>query len=169
MIQPGRNRPERNRSDLGTEKPGDQFVMGGMRNGTINLEIESRLENVWMVGIAVRNYCLEAGHDYALAVSIELALVEAVNNTIIHAYHSQAGHLVEIRVELSSSDMTFTIKDCGTSMGNLPEMDLQIDSEDVPSLPEGGYGLPIIRQVMDKIEYGSQDNVNTFVMTKVFS
>ena len=143
--------------------------MSYLRKGAIKFVLDSRLENVWMVGVAVKSYCLESGFSQDASASVEVALVEAVNNTIIHAYHSQAGHPVEIRVILEPERIVFHIEDQGDGFSPRPRSETVIDPSDITSLPEGGYGLMLIHGIMDQVEYQSTGKNNLLIMSKWFA
>jgi serine/threonine-protein kinase RsbW len=62
----------------------------------MQLTIPSELGQVRFLGLAVRALLVELAYPEDEVASIELCLVEAVNNAIEHAYLEEAGHLVEV-------------------------------------------------------------------------
>ena len=67
-----------------------------MRRGTITLAIESRLQDVFLIGLAVNKICSAIPLPDDDVYQLELCVVEAVNNSIEHAYSSEEGHRVEV-------------------------------------------------------------------------
>ncbi|HPF58979.1 MAG TPA: ATP-binding protein [Candidatus Competibacteraceae bacterium] len=130
---------------------------------TLMLEIDSRLDCVALVGISIRALCLEYGADEMTAYQVQTSTVEAVNNTIIHAYSNQSGHPVWIRWSLADKRLTIQVSDEGMTMRQLPP-----DIEPEPDA-ESGRGWWIMRQWMDSAEYMTDSGRNTLVLSKSIS
>src|SRR5262249_15509961 len=130
------------------------------------LRIDSRLENVEPVGRAVRAMCIGAGLPVRESGHVELALVEAVNNVIRHAYAGEPGHLGEIALTLGAEAFTLEISDDGRPMPRRAAPKLDFDPSDVAALPEGGMGLYLIHSVMDHVEFRRDGGRNRFVMRR---
>jgi serine/threonine-protein kinase RsbW len=135
-------------------------------DGKISLTIPSGLEHVWALGVTLKALCSAAGVEEETAGLMELAVVEAVNNCIEHAYGGQAGHKVEVGIELEENQVVFSIADWGAPMGELPAGNLEFNPKAVSTLPEGGMGLHIIRQIMDRVEYRFSGGKNHLVLIK---
>jgi serine/threonine-protein kinase RsbW len=94
---------------------------------------------------------------------VELAVSEACTNAIRHTKDSDAEATVAIRFEVHEDRLVVEVKDQGGGF----------DLEKVPSpnferCPEDGYGLFIIRTVMDEVFYTRGDDYNTLTMKKYF-
>jgi serine/threonine-protein kinase RsbW len=137
---------------------------GGVR--VVRLAIESRLDHVELLGRAVRALCATAGVPARECGQVELALVEAVNNVIRHAYRGEAGHPVRVEFTLRDGQFTIEIEDEGRPMAKRPSPALDFDPGDVANLPEGGMGLFIIHSVMDHVEFHRRDGRNAMGMTR---
>ena len=101
---------------------------------------------------------------------VKLCVAEAVNNAIIHAYGRQRGHPVEVEVELAADQVVCRIADHGKPMpeGLLRQKPrLDYCPKDVAGLPEGGMGLYIMHQVMDRVEYESKNGRNVLTLTRL--
>lgn len=132
----------------------------------LTLSINSSLENVVLVSLAVRGICRYTFEDEELPGQMELCVVEAVNNTIKHAYGGQSGNEVRVTITLSADHIIFAISDSGRAMVRSEPLEPAINPDDLESLPESGMGLFIIRSAMDQVDYRSQDGWNTLTMTK---
>ena len=132
----------------------------------IRLIIDSRLENVSLVGSAVRGIANTLCIDSTTSYQLELCVVEAVNNGIKHAYHCQAGHSVEIDVLLYPDQLTFKIYDSGESMNPDKIAPFNFDPSNVETLPEGGMGLYILHALMDEIHYKTINGQNILTLIK---
>jgi len=133
--------------------------------------IESKLENVSLIGVAINKLCSLIPLSDAEAYRIELCAVEAVNNSIIHAYGDDATHEVEVIFTLYSDRVTLEVCDTGTPMDQdclkkATILPFENDSNGLDNVQEGGRGLPIIKEVMDSVVYETKDGKNCFTMMK---
>lgn len=126
---------------------------------------DSRLGNVELLARAVRGLCGAAGLPGRDCARVELALVEAVNNVVRHAYHGEPGHTVEVTVTVDGGQLALEVADDGTPMPPHGTPVLDFDPTDLANLPEGGMGLYLIHSVMETVEYQSRDGRNVLVMT----
>jgi serine/threonine-protein kinase RsbW len=139
----------------------------------ITLTIASRLDEVPLLGQVVCSICLYAGLTPNQASEVEACAVEAVNNSIKHAYFEDPDHIVEVVVALESAELILDVWDSGTSADDakihrdhLQALDL--DPAHLEDVAEGGRGLAIIQQVMDSFHYTPGIARNCFRMTKRF-
>jgi serine/threonine-protein kinase RsbW len=135
-----------------------------MRTGALTFRIDSRLEHVALVGVAVRAICAAIPLDDDEAASVELCVVEAVNNAIEHAY-AEAGQPVEVDLVLSNDALDITVRDRGRHM-DWPRACADADAYAADALCEGGRGLFIMRSLMDRVSYRSAGQWNELAMHK---
>lgn len=93
---------------------------------------------------------------------VQIALTEAVNNVVEHAYAGSAPGEVLIRGELYSERLWISIRDAGAPFpsGELPAgqpADIDVATED---LPEGGFGWFLIRELASQVQYERADGNN---------
>ena len=144
---------------------------GARATKAVTLTIESRLENVELVGMAVNKFSCSAGFNEVDAGMIELCVVEAVTNSIKHAYHGEAENEVEIFVELQDKRMAVICLDSGSALPpgvfeSAGQEALEIDLERLEELATRGRGLAIIKEVMDTVSYERNDGKNCLRMEK---
>lgn len=102
----------------------------------------------------------ESGVDAARLDDARLALTEAINNVHEHAYGGKGGP-VSVMAEGSGGRIILTLHDQGAGMtGVLPGECLPSCGADLKTLPEGGFGWFMIRQLADSVEYSSKDGLN---------
>jgi serine/threonine-protein kinase RsbW len=136
----------------------------------IHLTIESDFKAVFLVGRALQSLCALTALSELDTYQVELAVVEAVNNVIEHAYGQKPGYTIEVHLVLHHGKITVTIADTGTTMR--PQLLSQdrclpdIQADDVQQLPEGGWGLSIMQQIMDELTYSTVDGKNVLVLRK---
>lgn len=136
-----------------------------MRTGSINLTIDSQFQHVFLVGLAVQRICLSIPLSDQAAYEMEMAVVEAVNNSIEHACHNQPGHPISMRLNLSEDRLTFVISDTGETVASLRAMP-PLDSASLEAPAERGRGLQIMRAVMDEVAYRTDGVLNLLTMVK---
>lgn len=142
-----------------------------MRLRRVTLTIESRLEEVPLLGTLVNAICGTAELTAEECNQVELCVVEAVNNCIKHAYLLAPGHSVEVQARLSSDFVVFDIVDSGRPADpRLMTFDhrhkLKMSATNSSQLPESGRGLAIMQQLMDSCEYSSRATKNRLRLTK---
>jgi serine/threonine-protein kinase RsbW len=132
----------------------------------IKLVIESRLDNVSLIGKSIKSLCLSLSYSENESYDIETCVVEAVNNAIKHAYHNQSDKEVEVIFSIHEDKIVIEICDTGKQMEwkNFPM--LNFNHTDLNDLPEGGMGLYIIHSIMDKMDYYSHNHKNILSITR---
>lgn len=142
-----------------------------MEHQTIAITIESRIENVSLSGMVIKTLCSAAKLSEMDAFMVEISAVEAVTNSIQHAYANEPGHDVEIVFSLDAGGITIKVCDRGTpldpqTLEQEKVSSLEVNPDDIDSIPEGGRGLAIINEVMDCVEYRSDQGKNCMIMKK---
>ena len=140
----------------------------------VKLIIESDLADVPLVGIAVNRFCSYAAFSETDAFNIELCVIEAVTNSIKHAYGEKSGHEVMIIFTLSDNEAVFEICDKGKPMDpeRLKTADLgtsHVEKQDINSIADCGRGLGIMKEIMDGVEYRPGNEFNCLVLKKSVS
>ena len=134
---------------------------------TITLAIESRAECIELLSGALCGLCQLLALPTA---PIEIALVEAVNNVVEHAYHGEPGHPVWVEFEWAPDCLNLRVRDCGQPMapGRLEAMAplADPDPDDLATLSLRSRGLSLIKSCMDKVEYEARVGMNTLFMSR---
>ena len=137
----------------------------------IRFTIESNLKNVFLIGLAVNKISSYIGLNELESYRLELCVVEAVNNAIIHAYDKEAGNEVEVVFNIYPDRLVLDVYDTGKTMqGNLLEQkdisSLEFEPGNLDNIPEGGRGLAIMKEIMDSMDYKTEYGKNCLTMTK---
>src|SRR3712207_7467379 len=69
------------------------------RSSSINLFIDSDLDKVAQIALAIRGLCTGLVSDDELD-AVELSVVEAINNVIKHGYGGEPGREIQVQVGL---------------------------------------------------------------------
>lgn len=107
----------------------------------------------------------EAALDPAMAMSLNLAIEEAVTNVISYAYPPGERGEVVLEADLQDGRLVFVLRDAGKPFDPTaqPLADITLGVEDRPI---GGLGIFLVRQIMDAVEYRREQGENILVMTK---
>jgi len=132
----------------------------------IQLVIDSSLQNVPLVGVAINALCASLSLGQTDAYQVELCAVEAVTNAIKHAYDNRLGFSVQVLFTTYPDKLVLAVCDEGKKMSKLIVPALDFDPTDLEHLPEGGMGLFLIHSIMDQVTYTSQHGKNTLTMIK---
>lgn len=98
----------------------------------------------------------------AAGYNVQLAVDEAVVNVISHAYRNDPQGRVELTIEIHRSKLVIQIRDWGESYD--PN---KIQEPDFGQPQERGYGLYLIRKLMDQVSYvASAEQGNCATLTK---
>lgn len=107
----------------------------------------------------------EAGIDMTLAMSLNLAMEEAVVNVMNYAYPAGVVGTIDIDAACDDGLLTFVISDSGTpfdpTKADDPDVTLQAEDRAI-----GGLGIFLVRQIMDHTEYQYLDGKNILTLRK---
>jgi serine/threonine-protein kinase RsbW len=139
----------------------------------ISLNIDSNPDTLDLADECIRALCLLTPLSAVEVNGVRQAVKEALNNVIIHSYQGQYNCLIDLIVSLQDDDLVISIKDTGIGMDpNLLEMDrsavVDIDPSNIEQIPNGGWGLYLIKELMDSISYRTEAGIHTLEMKKYF-
>ncbi len=138
-----------------------------MKPRTIELAVTSEIENVSLLGHCASKLAESCGLDEMERFHVELCIVEAATNAVLHAYRGEPGRRVTLLVTLESGVLRFRLRDDGTPIPEerrAPPPDLEETEESL--LREGGRGLFLIHRLMDRVEYTAGPSGNELLLEK---
>ncbi|KYG83672.1 ATP-binding protein [Roseivirga echinicomitans] len=117
---------------------------------TISIEIPSLVENIRIVESFIDNAKDKYQLDDDLYGNIMIAVLESVNNAIIHGNKLEKSKFVQLSMILEETSVTFLIKDEGNGfvINDLPD----------PTSPEnltkpGGRGIFLMKHLADEVSF----------------
>ncbi|MFH1394667.1 MAG: ATP-binding protein [Candidatus Omnitrophota bacterium] len=94
-----------------------------------------------------------------------LALEEVVVNIISYAYKNNEIRSIEVDLKTNGDELVMKVEDDGKHFDPLlqdePNCELPLDQRE-----PGGWGIHLVRNIMDKLEYIRKDQKNIFIMHK---
>ena len=117
----------------------------------------------------IKEHCANlTGVNDEILYDVQLAVDEACTNIITHGYqHLNPGSII-LDLEIDSNKLTVSLTDFGHSFepSNAPIPDIHAPLEEREL---GGYGLFLIQQTMDEMEYHVTEDGNKMILTKNLS
>lgn len=129
------------------------------------LRVPARLEEVRTLAEGLRQACAAAGMGDDAAFELELAMVEAANNIVMHGSVGRDDTEIVMEVRLAPGAVEVALTDTGAP---IPANVLDLPGE-VSDDSEHGRGIAIIRAFVDGIEYRSLDGVNRLLLRKALA
>ena len=107
-----------------------------------HLLLQNDVRQIPQLADFVETIAQESNLDQALAMTLNLALEEAVTNVIMYAYPKGSQGLVDLAA---------------------PKADISLDVEERPI---GGLGIYMVMNIMDSVAYRRENDRNILTMTK---
>jgi serine/threonine-protein kinase RsbW len=114
----------------------------------------------------IKEHCAEApGVNDEILYDVQLAVDEACTNIITHGYKDLDAGSIILDLEIDPKTLTVSLTDFGHSFepSNAPVPDVNAPLEEREL---GGYGLFLIQQTMDQMDYQVTEDGNKMILTK---
>ncbi|HEX6982342.1 MAG TPA: ATP-binding protein [Balneolaceae bacterium] len=113
----------------------------------------------------VAGHAVACGCNDDAVADICLAVDEAYTNIIKHAYKGDSKKSVDIKLGYDDNEFWVSLLDTGGSFD--PESYSKPDiCKKIKQRKRGGVGVYLIKELMDRVEYKTEDSVNEIRMTK---
>lgn len=134
------------------------------KHNQIEIKVPCRPEFVRTVRRAVADFAQSLDVPESMIAEIEVAASEAVTNIVRHAYDAdEAVQPLRVKCKQRANGLTLEVIDKGRGFnappdGVVPDVDLDCD---------GGFGIALIKTLMDRVNYVSTPDEGTKIrMTK---
>lgn len=129
------------------------------------LTLVNQIDEISKLEEFVGDICEQGGIDMSVAMSLNLALEEAVTNVILYAYPEGQAGTIDIIAELTGQQLKFVITDTGQPFDPTAQADADVTLS-IEERPIGGLGIFLVRQIMDTVTYQRLDDVNQLTLLK---
>ena len=137
------------------------FMHSSNSSDLANLVITSRIEEIDRARQWLSGHARSIGFPDQEVRQLGLVISEACANIIEHAYGGRPDGSIELRLAIDEAKLVLSIRDSGT------KFDLQTyQPPDLDEARERGYGVFIIRSLMDEVTYDASGERGT-VLTLV--
>ena len=129
------------------------------------ITLSNNIDEVPQLAAFVDEICEAIGVDMSTAMSLNLAIEEAVVNCMDYAYPAGTKGNINIEAKANDQRLKFIITDWGTPFDPTAktEVDTTLPAEERPI---GGLGIHLVRQIMDSINYERTDGQNVLTLRK---
>ncbi len=139
-------------------------------NAEVDLELNGELDFLrlaWQAAECVLDRILFEEDEEQCRYNLLLAIQEALTNSLRHGYGDEAPERkwIGLRIRVHEGCLRIEIRDRAFPFDPTVVPDLQ-DTPEGEVLPEGGYGLRIIRAVTDRLTYRREEEMNVLVLEK---
>lgn len=137
----------------------------------IEMKVPAKAEYVGVIRLSISGIASRMGFSYEAIEDLKVALSEAATNVVAHAYEKkEVGELTlgfgiyDDRLEIMVSDQgeSFSFEEIKDRIGPVDQIE---DIKPISQMREGGFGLFLIKALMDKVEINNQYGV-IVLMTK---
>ncbi|MBQ4022038.1 MAG: SpoIIE family protein phosphatase, partial [Bacteroidales bacterium] len=130
-----------------------------------HLILHNDIQQIPQLADFVETIAEEKNLDQGTAMSLNLALEEAVTNVIQYAYPEGSDGLVDVEAVLREGQLEFIISDSGKPFDPTakPEVDITAGVEERPI---GGLGIHLVKHIMDSVSYRREEGKNVLTMIK---
>ena len=129
------------------------------------LELNNDIAEIPQLSAFIDTFAEEAGIDFSLVMSLQLALEEAVVNVMEYAYPKGTMGKVLITASVEGDDLEFVISDSGKAFDPTAKAEVNVELG-VEDRPIGGLGIHLVRNIMDSVAYERKDGKNILTLRK---
>lgn len=138
---------------------------GDSLKSSLALTVEADLDRLPQIMNAVSDVMNEHGFDPQDVFEVQLAVEEACTNIIRHAYEGRTG-LIYIAIIAEKGELKISLEDYGPQFDPTEHMTMRQREPDDIHGPVGGWGIELIRSVMDEMSYKRNLDRNVLNLVK---
>ena len=133
----------------------------------IALSLPADADYIDIARLALYGISNKMGFSYEDIEDMKVAIAEACNNVVLHAYQGGEKGTIDISFEMSEAKLMITVSDDGASFDYGPiASDLTPHHEkSLDDITVGGLGIFLMQALMDQVDVKS-GNGTTLVLTK---
>ncbi|WP_374954728.1 anti-sigma F factor [Paenibacillus sp. AR247] len=136
-----------------------------MERNFMTLQFAAKSENESFARVTVAAFISQLDPTMDELSDLKTVVSEAVTNSIIHGYDSDAEGIVTITAEIVGDTVTLTVEDRGRGIEDL-ELAKQPLYTSKPELERSGMGFTIMENFMDEFEVSSEPGSGTSIKMK---
>ncbi|MEM8988097.1 MAG: ATP-binding protein [Pseudomonadota bacterium] len=136
-----------------------------MNTNSQTLTITNEIAEITRAAEFIEGFCTAQRASPDIAFKVNLAVEEALVNTISYGFKDDTRHTIELNIAREDNAIILTITDDAVAFNpleaELPDVDAAVEDRKV-----GGLGVFLVRTTMDKVQYIHEDGQNKLTLTK---
>ncbi len=133
---------------------------------SITFRVTACLPDVSLLGISARALFQELSYDSTLLFQLELAVVEAGNNIVVHACKKDRSQSFEMEFSVSKTHVKCIFSDQGISENFLKDNRTRNPCVESDFPAESNRGICLICNIMDTVNYTQKGKTNLLTISK---
>ena len=144
------------------------LMSAGASGPVLTLRLPNRLAAIGEAADEIASFCETHGVPPAAIGHLNLALDEAMTNTIAYGWPEGGEHEIALTLSVSGGAVVAEVSDDGRAFDPLQVPPPDLDS-DLESRPIGGLGVHFMKTLMDDVTYRREGGRNILTMRKRFA
>jgi len=138
-----------------------------MKKPLIKLTIPAQAEYIDVVRFTLYGVASKAGFSYEDIEDMKVAVSEACNNAVLHAYDYYNNGVIDVTFELERDIIYISIKDYGNSFKYEQHVipPVMLNNKSLDDIVPGGLGIFMMEALMDRVEIRT-DSGTEIILTK---
>lgn len=133
----------------------------------MNQTFPARIDNLYDMLDFVKEQAASTGFTGSELTKIELAMEETIVNIISYGYPDQVPGMIIIQCTPSErKGLRIIVKDQGISYDPLKNGGNVDPRKSIEEKTLGGYGIMLIKKLMDEVQYSRENDQNVLVLIK---
>ena len=128
------------------------------------LELKATPEEVMRGVEALEKYCRAQGAEEKAIHALMLSLEEIASNVVNHAFHCDPQQSFRVSFQRTGDRIVVEVRDRGPAFDPLQSHAQALEGD--VDRPEGGWGIQLVRQSMDILQYLREGNENVLILSK---
>jgi serine/threonine-protein kinase RsbW len=132
----------------------------------VQLSIPAKAEFIDLARLSLYGVAAKMGFSYEDIEDMKVAISEACNNAVLHAYDDETGR-IDLRFEMHPDAIRIIVKDYGKSFNYEQEakQTASLHRQSLETAKTGGFGLFMMQALMDQVEVSTIDGTEV-ILTK---
>lgn len=135
-------------------------------NPFVSITIPAEAEYLDIVRLSLYSFATKAGFSFEEIEDMKVAVSEACNNAILHAYEDTDTGMIDLRLENDGEQLVITVQDYGHSFVNTGVSGGGVPGkqEEISELSVGGLGIFLMEALMDEVQVHTDDIAGTKIV-----
>lgn len=141
--------------------------MSNQQNHLVSVRVPAEAEFVDIVRLTLYGIASKWGFSYEEIEDMKVAVAEACNNAVLHAYEGIEKGFIEVKFEMAAGSIRITVKDEGASFdyAHRESKAESLHNKDLSEINAGGLGIFMMQALMDDVEVHT-DTGTEVILTK---